>query len=387
MSGRVLLVVENETVPADRRVWWEACTLRDHGWDVRIVAPRSGGLPAHETIEGIGIRRCRWPDEPRFGAHVVEYGAAMAVLGAALLAEWRADRFDVLHVASPPDMVALLGRPFQRKGARVIFDHHDLSPELWVAKGGTDGGRVHKALLAVERRVVEMADRVISANATYRATVLERVSVDPARVAVVMNGVELDRYRNPLVVRERPPWKTAIGYVGSMGSQDGLDSVVEVVADLVGRGHDVGAVLAGDGPVREACMALGDRLGVADRLQWLGSIPHGDVAGFLASVDIGISPDPPNPFNHQSTMIKTLEYLAAGLPIVAYDLTETRRICGGAAVYASGGTPDRLADAVEIVIDQPELRTDLVAEAHARAPQHDRSAWVQPLLEAYDFSS
>ena len=58
----------------------------------------------------------------------------------------------------------------------------------------------------------------------------------------------------------------------------------------------------------------------------------------MMSFDVGLSPDPPNPFNHRSTMIKTLEYMAAGVPIVAHDLVETRRICAEAAVYAAAPT-------------------------------------------------
>ena len=203
----------------------------------------------------------------------------MGVLGSAIWSEWRREHFDVLHVASPPDVVALLGRPYQRRGARLIFDHHDLSPELWVAKGGAEGGRVHRALVRVEKAVIERADVVITVNETYRDTVLGRVDTDPDKFHVVMNGVDLDAYAGRATTVERPPWGVVLGYVGSMGSQDGVESVVEVVAELRRRGLDVGAVLAGDGPVRSSCMELGDELGVTDRLRWLGQVPADDVAG------------------------------------------------------------------------------------------------------------
>ena len=382
-DGRVVLVVENETVPADRRVWWEAATLRDAGWEVCILAPRRAE-PPEEVRDGIRIRRLRWPDEPRIGAHAVEYSVAMAVIGVALHQEWRRERFDVVHVASPPDLIALLGVPYQRHGARLVFDHHDLSPELWVAKGGHDGGRVHRALLRVERRVVETADVVVSANATYRETVLGRSAADPAKMRVALNGVDLAAYRDPSEVFAREPWSTVLGYVGSMGSQDGLDTAVRAVADLVGRGLDVGAVFAGDGAVHAECEALGRELGVGERLRWLGAIPHESVPAFLHSVDIGLSPDPPNPFNHQSTMIKTLEYMAAGLPIVAHDLVETRRICGDAAIYAHGGSFHDLADAAEQLVASADRRASCAEASRRRAPAHDRAASVGALLAAYD---
>ncbi len=381
----ILLVVENETVPNDTRVMWQARTLAALGHDVRIIAPTRPGLARKEHIDGVEVRRVRFPDEPRIGRHLVEYALGILRIGLAVEMANRRRPVDVIVTASPPDLLTLTGGLRRLRGCRLVFDHHDLSPELWIAQGGQAGGRVHRALLVAERYAVRMSDHVVSVNETYRDLLVSRTDAALEDVTVVMNGVgpafhEGD-HRLPV---EAWPWETTVGYVASMAPQAGVEGAVQALKVAVDRGLDIGLVLAGDGPSAANAAALADSLGLAGRVEFLGRVPYEEVSGLLRSVDVGISPDAINPFTDASTMVKTLEYVAAGLPIVSNDLRETRRVCGEAAVYSE--RPDRLGDTLVALVQNPEQMAACAAAARDRAPGLGREQWIEPMLAALDLS-
>jgi hypothetical protein len=113
--SRVALCVQNLPVPADRRVWREACALRDAGHEIVVVAPRGADEPARELIDGITVRRWE-PARDRRGV-IGQFGEALAGLArtARELREVQRDRgLDVVHVANPPDGYAVLARALHR---------------------------------------------------------------------------------------------------------------------------------------------------------------------------------------------------------------------------------------------------------------------------------
>ena len=83
-------------------------------------------------------------------------------------------------------------------------------------------------------------------------------------------------------------------------------------------------------------------------MTFTGRIPDDEVAAILSTADVGISPDPKNPLNDVSTMNKTMEYMAFALPVVAFDLRETRISAGDAAVYA---TPNDVGELAQLLVD------------------------------------
>jgi len=188
MSGRrrALIVVENESVPHDQRVWREANTLADAGWTVSVISPRGAGRDdrRHEIIDGIEIHRFTLREAGEgVVAYVLEYGLAVAKILWLMLKVRRGRGFDVVQLCNPPDVLFAAALPFKPFGARVIFDHHDLSPELWESRGGSPV--VHRALLWAERATFAVADVVMSTNRSYRGIAIERGGMDPADVFVV----------------------------------------------------------------------------------------------------------------------------------------------------------------------------------------------------------
>jgi glycosyltransferase involved in cell wall biosynthesis len=263
-----LFLVENSSVPTDPRVWPECMTLRRAGWDVSVVSPRGASRDAapHEALEGVEIHRFA-PSESSGGVrgYVTEYAVALRRMGRLTRALARARAFDVVHVANPPDVVFLAARAARRGGASLIFDQHDLSPELFEAKFGRHA-LAHGALVAVERRAYAAADVVISPNESFRRIALERGHKDRADVFVVRNGPDPTAFRpvrgDPSLSRDKAH---LLGYVGRMGSQDGVLEAVEALAALRRRRTDWHAVFVGDGEALPDAKRLATRLGVGEQ--------------------------------------------------------------------------------------------------------------------------
>src|SRR4051812_45236620 len=149
---RVLILVENLPSPFDRRVWQEATTLRDAGYVVTIICPTGKGYEkAHEVIDDITIWRYALPMEGSGASgYAVEYGVALL---STLRLAWRLFRargIDIVHACNTPDLFFLIGALFKIFGCKFIFDHHDLSPELYIAKFGRRGF-FYRMLLVFER--------------------------------------------------------------------------------------------------------------------------------------------------------------------------------------------------------------------------------------------
>jgi glycosyltransferase involved in cell wall biosynthesis len=388
-AGRVLLISENAPVPSDRRVWNEARALRDAGWDVVVVCAQ--GEERHREpyalIEGIAVHR--FPLEPAAGGlagYAREYAQALWRIRRLARRLAREAPFDVVHAANPPDFLLLAVRSLKRQGARFVFDHHDLVPELYASKFGGGEGFMYKVAVALERIAYRSADAVIVTNGSYRAIALGRGRRAPADVFVVRNGPDLERFRP---VDPVPEWRRGrahlIGYLGIMGPQDGVDHALRALAALRERRDDWQAVLIGDGESLPAMRALAVELRLDDRVEFAGWRYDDDIRAILSTCDVCLAPDPPSPLNDVSTMIKIPEYLAMGAPVASYDLREARVSAGDAAVYATPGDPDALGAAVAELLGDPERRAEMAAAGQAAVAE--RLAWqhqIPALLAAYD---
>lgn len=357
-TRRALILVENLSVPFDRRVWREALTLRDAGWRVCVVSPRGADrdTAAHEVIDGVEVRRFRLVEaEGGLKAYVLEYGLALVSMFLLALRFRMGGRLDVIQICNPPDLLIFAALPFRLLGARIVFDHHDLSPELYISKGGRAGSKLHRALLFFERLTFRLADVVMSTNESYRRIARERGGKDPRDVFVVRNGPELSRLRCAApnsALRDGKPH--LLVYVGMMGGQDGLDYLLRAVAALAETRDDFRALLVGDGPAVPGLKALAAELGVADRVAFTGLVGQDKVFEAIATASVCLCPDPKIGLNDLSTLVKVLEYMGMARPVVAFDLTETRASAGEAALYATPNDPREFADKVAELLDNPD---------------------------------
>ena len=355
---RALILVENLSVPFDRRVWREVLTLRDAGWGVCVVSPRGKDrdTAAHEVIDGVEVRRFRLVEaEGGLKAYVLEYGLALVSMFLLALRFRLGGRLDVIQICNPPDLLIFAALPFRLLGARIVFDHHDLSPELYISKGGRAGSALHRALLFFERLTFRLAGVVMSTNASYRRIALERGGKDPRDVFVVRNGPELSRLRcaapNPDLRDGKPH---LLVYVGMMGDQDGLDYLLRAVAAMAETRNDFRALLVGDGPAVPGLKALAAELGVADRVAFTGLVGQEEVFEAIATASVCVCPDPKIGLNDLSTLVKVLEYMGMAKPVVAFDLTETRASAGEAALYATPNDPREFAGKIAELLDRPD---------------------------------
>ena len=386
---RVLILVENLPSPFDRRVWQEACTLRGAGYEVSIICPTGPGCERRfEIIEGVHIYRYRLPFEAASAAgYLLEYPAALIQT---FLLAWRVlltRGFDVVHACNPPDLLFLVGGFFKLFGKKFLFDHHDLCPELYQAKFGRRD-RFYRLLLALERATFRTADVSIATNDSYRQIAITRGRMAPERVFVVRSGPSLARMqRLPPDTRLRCGRRYLVGYVGVMGEQEGIDSLLRSVRHLVfelGR-RDIHFGLVGGGPALERMKALAAELEVAPFVTFTGRVPDFELLTMLNTADVCVNSDTPNEMNDKSTMNKVLEYMALAKPIVQFDLTEGRWAAEEASLYARRHDAADFAVKIVELIDDPERRAAMGAFGRRRIEtQLEWSHQAPRLLAAYD---
>jgi glycosyltransferase involved in cell wall biosynthesis len=296
--------------------------------------------------------------------------------------------FDVLHVCNPPETYWPLGRFWKLFGKRFLFDHHDLSPEMYQVKFGSAGGPALAGLRFLERQTFAAADLVVTTNESHKRIATARGGVAPEDVYVVRSGPDLGRLT---VYPPDDAWRRGkrhlIVYLGEICKQDGVDHLVRAVKllrDELGR-DDVHCVLVGGGPHQPAVKAYAEEIGVAELCTFTGRVSDDDLCRILSSADLGVDPDPKNDWSDYSTMNKIMEYMFFGLPIVAYDLTEARVSAGGAALFTEPNNERALAAGIAELLDDEDRRREMGRGGRERVRKElawEHSAPV--LLAAYD---
>jgi glycosyltransferase involved in cell wall biosynthesis len=384
---RVLIIVQNLPVPFDRRVWLECQALVSAGYRVAVVCPKGDGDPAYEVVDGVELHKYRpyAPGGSKLG-FVTEYAYSFVATAWLALKARRSGRFGVLQACNPPDIfwpIALTLRALDR--TRFVFDHHDLSPELYESRF-PDGPKLpYKVLRALERRTYRTADHVISTNESYRSIAATPSGKPGTDVTVVRTGPDPQRLRRgPASPELRRGRRFLAAYIGVMGPQDGVDIVVRAADIVLHQLHrdDIAFTLIGSGDCFDDLVALRDELGLAGHVEFTGRAPDELVARILSTADVGLSPDPKNPLNDVSTMNKTMEYMAFGLPVVAFDLHETRVSAGDAGVYATPNDIDDYVAAIVKLMDDEPTRFRMGKLGRARVEQdlawsHQRRAYLE----------
>ncbi len=380
-----LIIVQNLPVPLDRRVWLECQALVSNGYDVSVICPKGPGDPRRQELEGVHIYKYAPPPMAKgLPGYVFEFIYCWLRTALLSLVVWGRRPFTVMQACNPPDTYWLLAWLWRLRGVRFIFDHHDLNPELFLSRFGEPSSvreRIqYRGLLWLERMTLVMADRMMSTNESYRRTAIERGGLQPDLVTVVRSGPDT-RAMRPLRPDARgaakattaesgdaPPARFELVYLGIMGPQDGVDLLLDIVDELVHRRgrRDVHTTLLGFGDCLEDLRAQCTRLGLDPWVTFTGRVDRDQIAEYLSAADIGLGPDPKTPLNDVSTMNKTMEYMAYCLPSVAFDLTETRVSGGDAVLYVPSGDLGAFADAVEKLLDHPELRVEMGLQARRR---------------------
>jgi glycosyltransferase involved in cell wall biosynthesis len=395
----VLLIIENASVPNDMRVWKEARTVKDLGYDVSIISPRGGAIDTEPYVqmEGIDVYRYRQVViGGGFLSYVVEYSNALLRVAALVCRINSHKRVNIFHIGNPPDIFFTLVFWFRIFGAQYIFDVHDLFVNTFQSKF-QDRKSILKSMFVgllriIERLNVATADLVIATNVSYREYILTTHHRLPGEVFVVRNAPRLDKRNevppDPALKRGK---RNLVVYFGNFGEDDGVDAILRAMHHVtVDRGFtDIHCTLIGStereaSPAIDALRELHAELHLESCVEFTGYLPWVQVHTLLRTADVGLSPDPFTPQNNTSTMQKIMEYMSHGLPILSFNLKENRYSGGDAAEYCADYDYRTFGDAMIALLNDPQKREAMSREGLRRyQTEFNWSASEKNLAEVY----
>lgn len=388
---RVLIIVQDLPVPYDRRTWLEATTLSRFGYVISVICPKAAGFTrSYERLEGVDIYRYSLPFEA-YGplSYVAEF--TWCFIMAALLSlkvQLFGRGFDVLHACNPPETYWLLGLIWRLVNKRFLFDHHDLSPEMYEAKYKKKGDWLYWSLLWLEKMTFATAHTVIVTNQSYKENACGRGGVTVENVFIVRSGPDSARFT---LCRPEPALKQGrrfmCSYLGKMCEQDGVDYLLRVVKILcVERGRrDILFVFIGGGPAQPALVRYAAELKVSEHCHFTGYLPDKEISRYLSTTDVAVDPDPKTAWADKSTMNKMMEYMFFGCPIVAFDLKENRISAQDSALYVTPNSEEEMANTIASLLTNARKRHKMSEYGKARV--RSDLLWensIPSLLKAYE---
>ncbi|WZL82807.1 glycosyltransferase family 4 protein [Vallitaleaceae bacterium 9-2] len=390
MNKKILIIVENLPVPFDTRVWQEATTLVKEGYEVSVICPTGKGfMDLYEQKEGVHIYRHHLPEEGNgFWGYLKEYYIALREETKLAKRIYKERGFDVIHGCNPPDNIFLIARKFKKYGVQYIFDHHDICPELYIAKFGKKG-LLYWSQIFFERMTYKYSAMAFVTNESYKKIAIERNHMQPKDVFVLRSGPKTERLTlRPSKVEIKHGKKYMVGYVGVIGKQEGMDYLVDAVMYIVNtcQRKDIFFGICGGGPYLETIKNRVQDLGLSEYIEFTGRVSDDKLLDYLNTADLCVNPDEYNEMNDRSTMNKVLEYMALAKPIVQFDLTEGRYSAKDASLYAKPNDAIDLGDKILELLED-EGRRKAMGESGYQRVQNELS-WnhtSKALIAGYEY--
>ena len=361
---KVCIVVENLPVPFDRRVWQESLALKEAGAEVTVICPKTKNYPLeYEELEGIKIYRHPLPEAKRSVEYIKEYLGALYHETRLLFKVFRKQGTqDVIHACNPPDLIFIAAAPFFLfTRCKFLFDHHDINPELWIAKFGKKGWG-YRAMVLVERLTYFFAKHAIVTNESYKEIAMRRGHKREEDVTIVRSGPNISKLKvGPAKPEVKKGFKYLVGYIGVMGKQEGIDLLLQTVDYLVHKKNrtDIRFCIMGGGPSLEELRQMNEKMGLADYVEFPGRVSDEYLADVLNTADVCVNPDLPSEMNDKSTMNKIMEYMAFGKPIVQFTLKEGKFSAQEASLYAKNTSTEDFGDKILWLLDNPEKAAEM----------------------------
>jgi glycosyltransferase involved in cell wall biosynthesis len=343
-----------------------------------------GYTQPYEVLDGISIYR-HWISEEAagIGGFLREYTSALWGELRMAVRAWRDRPFQIIHLCNPPDLLFLVALPFKILfGTRIVYDVHDLWPEMFEAKFGCRS-LLYWGVRLAERCTFAVSNVCIATNESVREVICQRGKRDDVFVVRTSpNAINTEVEADETLRKGR---KHLVGYIGVMGDADGVNYLIEAVALLVEKGRsDIQFLIMGSGPEYDRLVKLRNELNVMDFVDMPGRVADDFLSVALRTIDLGVGCDPINPYNDHCTMNKTLEYMAFGKPQVLFGIKEGRVSAGEAAEYIMENSASALAAGIESVLADPEKMRRMGAQGLRRLSgplSWERS--VENLIEAY----
>lgn len=172
-----------------------------------------------------------------------------------------------------------------------------------------------QAAIISTKRAFDAAD-VIVAVSDEVAGYINQFEEAHGKVHVIPNGVDAERFPNRLPAGTSHSRPFTVGFVGTLKPWHGVDLLLRAFAELVDQQRSAQLLIVGDGPERENLYALADALGISTAVEFTGAVSPAHIPALLSRMDVGVAPYPAMQ-NFYFSPLKILEYMAAGLPVVA----------------------------------------------------------------------
>ncbi len=380
-------MVTHSFYESDNRVMRYAQTLARHGYEVDVFALRSSPeLPREEMMEGVRVLRIKDRFAKSEQSRLSFFWPLIRFFVAATFGICRRNRlcrYDLVHAHNIPDFMVFAAWHAKLTGARVILDIHDIVPEFFASKFHSSPSSLSvRALRLVERVSANFADHVIIANHLWLATYTKR-SAPAQKCSVFINNVDAHIFHpRP---RASSNGKRILLFPGGLQWHQGVDIAIRAFGKLRTRLPQAEFHIYGDGMMKPQLVALAAQLGIAGSVRFFDPLGLREIAGVMAQADLGVVPKRADSFGNEAYSTKIMEFMAAGVPVVAASTKVDRFYFDDTVVrFFESGNADALAEAMhEVLVDKKRRRT-LVANASAYAARNGWETSKQAYLQLVD---
>lgn len=344
----IAILVENLPVPADRRVWNQAISLTDGGHDVTVICPVGKGYNMRrETIRNVDILRYKIPKEiSSWWGYLIEYSISLFNMIFLLISSNK--KYDVIQICNPPDILFVPAYIYKMiHGCYIVFDQHDLVPEMVAVKFKKRHGFIWKIMKLLEKITYSASDYIVANNLSVYDNAINRGRVPKEKVSIVRNGPRETDFNKVIF---QSSWKKKdfhIGYIGVIGEQDSVDILVKALKYVMDQGvSDFHCHIVGDGPALLDVIKLVGDLMINEHFTFHGFLQGESFFSVVSEFDIGVAPDSKNIYSDKCTLNKVVEYMALGIPAVMFPLTENIRTAKDTGIYSADYTAEGLGEAI-----------------------------------------
>ncbi|MDE2595370.1 MAG: glycosyltransferase, exosortase A system-associated [Sphingomonadales bacterium] len=303
--------------------------------------------------------------------------------------EWQPD---VLHAHSPALCGEAALRVARRRGIPLVYEIRAFWEDAAVENGqGREGSLKYRLTRSLENHVIGGADAVVTICQGLRGDLIGR-GVDPARITVMYNGVDLSLFGEPpardaafaaeLGLGDGP----VIGFIGSFYAYEGLDDLIDAMPPLIARHPGARLLLVGGGPCEAELKARAEASGADHAVIFTGRVPHSEVERYYALCDVMAYPRKKSRLTDLVTPLKPLEAMAQGKLVAASDVGGHRELIadGETGALFTPDDPAACADALARLLDDRSNwdRRRAAGKAHVR-DRHDWSVNVQRYQDVY----
>ncbi len=371
---------------ADPRVRQYASALVERGDTVDVIALRPGDRPKYETLDGVNVIRLqgRLVNERRRFQYAHRITRFLLLAGATLAQRHLAEPYQVVHVHSVPDFLVFGALIPKMTGAGIILDIHDLLPELYASKFSVQRESTwFKLMVQVEKLSAAFADHVIIANDIWRERLIQR-SVPPEKCTTIRNYPTLTLFKS--CPRQPRNGKFLITYPGSLNKHQGLEVALKAYHRVFEQMPDSEFHIYGEGADKPRLIQISQDLGLQNRVIFHSGMSSPEIAQVMVNTDLAVEPKLSRiPFSNEAASTKILEFMAAGVPIVASRTSIHSRYYDDSILkYYDADDDEALAKAIFSMWGDPQQRREQVERATKYVDQNNWEAKKSEYLHLVD---